>query len=102
VQGVVKLAQEVLIRDRERELDDLLGRVRLGESSEELIAYVLAAEGDPVGIFERKLLAVVVVVARLVVVDVIQLVVADAVVSADGRIEIRSERASVQTGDPNP
>jgi hypothetical protein len=101
VQGVVELAQEVLVRDRERQLDDLLGRVQLGEPPEELVVDVFAAERDLVCVLERELLAFVVELARAVVVDVDQLGVVDAVVSADGRIEIRSERAPVQAGNPD-
>lgn len=73
----------------------------LGESQEEVVADVLRAECDLVRVFERQLLGLVVALARFVVMDVVEFLVADAIVSADGRIEIRSERTTVQPRNPD-
>jgi hypothetical protein len=98
---VVELAEEVLIRDRERQLDELLRGVMRGEPREEIIADVLRAQRDLVRVLERQLLALVVPLARLVVVDLDELLVVDPVVSADRRIQVRSEGTTVQPGDPD-
>jgi hypothetical protein len=99
--GMVELAEEVLIRDRERQLDELLRGVMRGEPREEFIADVLRAQRDLVRVLERKLLALVVPLARLEVVDLDELLIVDPVVSADRRIQVRSERTTVQPGDPD-
>ena len=57
-QCVVELAEEVLDRDRERQLDDLRLRELVAQPAEQLIAYHCVAERDCIGVFESKALAV--------------------------------------------
>ena len=83
---MVELAEKVLVRDREGQLDELLRRIVDGEPREEIVVDVLRAQRDLVRVLERQLLALVETLACFVVVDLDELLVADSVVSADGRI----------------
>jgi hypothetical protein len=79
-------AEKVLVRDREGQLDELLRRVVGGEPREEIVLDVLRAQRNLVRVLERQLLAFVEALACFVVVDLDELLVADSVISADGRI----------------
>ena len=56
---MVELAEKVLVRDREGQLDELLRRIVDGEPREEIVVDVLRAQRDLVRVLERQLLALV-------------------------------------------
>jgi hypothetical protein len=92
----MELAQEILVRDGARQLDDLLVGVDRTEALEEGIGHFFRSSRDAIRVFECDALTLVVVRTLRVAVNVVELLVADTIVSADGRVEVTSEWAAVE------
>jgi hypothetical protein len=99
-QGTVELAGGVLPSDGHGELDDSLVGEVVAEAGEEVVVDVAVGEGDRVGVLESDALGFGVVGTRRVALEIEDLLVGSAQLAADRSVEVISEGAAVQHGDP--